>query len=177
HLQRYRAIVMAFSRNGFGYIADELGLYDLVSLPKRIFTNEAHTSERKTTGERIRLFLEELGPTFVKLGQFASTRPDILTKLIIQEMNKLLDVVSPFSYEDVKTIIESELKQPIDSIFLELKQKPLAAASIGQVHEAVLQTNDRVAVKIQRHNIHKTIKTDLEILQDLATVAERSEER
>ncbi len=163
---------MAFSRNGFGYIADELGLYDLVSLPKRIFTNGMHESNRKTTGERIRLFLEELGPTFVKLGQFASTRPDILPEHIIQELNKLQDEATSFSYENVKTIIESELNKPIDSIFLEFNQEPLAAASIGQVHEAVLHTNERVAVKIQRPNIQKTVKTDLEILQDLATVAE-----
>src|SRR5699024_1918351 len=130
HLQRYRVIVIAFSRNGLGYRPDEVGLYDLVSLPRRIVTNEAHGTDRNTTGERIRLFLEELGPTFVKLGQFASTRPDILPEHIIQELNKLQDDATPFSYEDVKTIIESELNQPIDSIFLELKQKPLAAASI-----------------------------------------------
>ncbi|GEN29974.1 ubiquinone biosynthesis protein [Cerasibacillus quisquiliarum] len=172
HIQRYRDIVKAFSRNGFGYIADELGLYDLVSLPKRMFTKEPFEREKKTTGERIRLFLEELGPTFVKLGQFASTRPDILPDAIIIELKKLQDDVAPFPYEDVREIIENELGVSIDTSFKSFHKTPIAAASIGQVHEATLHTDERVAVKIQRPNIQATIKTDIEILQDLAILAE-----
>ncbi|WP_191126258.1 ABC1 kinase family protein [Cerasibacillus terrae] len=173
HLQRYRDIVVAFSRNGFGYIADEMGLLDLVSLPKRILSHNDYEIEKKSVGERIRLILEELGPTFVKLGQFASTRPDILPENVIRELEKLQDDVGAFPYEEVRDIIETELEKPLETIFAEFEETPLAAASIGQVHYAILHSNDEVAVKIQRPRIHRVVNTDLEILQDLAVLAEK----
>jgi ubiquinone biosynthesis protein len=123
-------------------------------------------------GERVRLFLEELGPTFVKIGQIASTRPDLIPADIIHELEKLQDDVSPFSFGDVERIIEQELGHKIDTIFEEFSETPLAAASIGQVHYAVLKSGERVAVKIQRPNIRNIINTDLEILQELAMLAE-----
>lgn len=95
HAGRYRAIAMALMRHGFGYMVEELGLYHLLSLPRRLVTQEAHTS--LTLGERIRLVLEDLGPTFIKLGQLASTRSDLLPDSIIQELVKLQDNVPPFS--------------------------------------------------------------------------------
>ena len=165
--------MVAFSRNGFGYIADEMGLLDLVSLPKRILTQSDYEIEKKSVGERIRLILEELGPTFVKLGQFASTRPDILPENVIQELEKLQDDVGAFPYEEVRDIIEAELEKPLETIFAEFSETPLAAASIGQVHYAILHSNDEVAVKIQRPRIRQVVNTDLEILHDLAVVAEK----
>lgn len=116
--------------------------------------------------------MEELGPTFVKMGQIASTRPDLIPKDIICELEKLQDHVSSFSFYDVKRIIEQELDTTIDDMFDEFHENPLAAASIGQVHYAVLNSGERVAVKIQRPNIRNIIKTDLEILQELAILAE-----
>ncbi|MDQ0415638.1 ubiquinone biosynthesis protein [Mesobacillus stamsii] len=150
----------------------ELGLLELLSLPKRLFVEDYPEIHSKTLGERIRLFLEELGPTFVKIGQIASTRPDLIPADIIHELEKLQDRVPPFSFQEVKTIIEQELGVAIDSVFEEFHESPLAAASIGQVHFAVLNSGERVAVKIQRPNIKKIIETDLEILQELALLAE-----
>ncbi|MGN7300182.1 ABC1 kinase family protein [Ferdinandcohnia sp. SAFN-114] len=172
HFQRYRDIVAAFSRNGFGFLIKELGLLELLSLPKRLFVEDYPEIHTKTLGERVRLFLEELGPTFVKMGQIASTRPDLIPADIIHELEKLQDRVPPFSFQEVKTIIEQELGGAIDSVFEEFHESPLAAASIGQVHFAVLNSGERVAVKIQRPNIRNIIETDLEILQELAMLAE-----
>lgn len=172
HLQRYRDIVFAFSRYGFGYIAIELGLYDILSLPKRVFTREAPKEPVQTTEERVRLFLEELGPTFIKLGQFASTRADILPAELLKELEKLQDNVPPFSSEEAIQIVEYELGDTVDALFGDFNENPLAAASIGQVHNAVLKTGESVAIKIQRPNIREKIFADLEILQDLASLAE-----
>lgn len=172
HIQRYREIVVALSRNGFGLIAKELGLLDLISFPKRVKIEEQQEIHTKTKANRIRSFLEELGPTFIKIGQIASTRPDLIPTDIIHELEKLQDKVSPFSYQNVKQIIEEELNHPIDDIFDDFHEVPLAAASIGQVHYGVLKSGEQVAIKIQRPNIEKIIETDLEILQHLAELAE-----
>ncbi|TDF94526.1 2-polyprenylphenol 6-hydroxylase [Paenibacillus piri] len=173
HIRRYRDIAAAFSRNGFGFMVKELGLLELLSLPKRLLVEDYQEIQTKTLGVRIRLILEELGPTFVKMGQIASTRPDLIPADIIHELVKLQDRVPPFSFQEAKTIIEQELDGAIGSIFETFDEAPLAAASIGQVHYAVLNSGERVAVKIQRPNIRAIIETDLEILQELAMLAEQ----
>jgi ubiquinone biosynthesis protein len=165
--------VNAFIRHGFGFTIKELGLSELLSFPKRFFPEGTKGSLNKSTGERIRLFLEELGPTFVKIGQVASTRYDVFPAEIISELENLQDQASPFPKETVEKIIEVELGQPIADLFKEFNGEPLAAASIGQVHYAVLKTGEPVAIKIQRPNMRGTIETDLEILQDLALLAEQ----
>ncbi len=172
HIQRYRDIVYTFTKYGFGFMMKELGLLDLLSIPKRVFVEGNKSLNSKSTGERIRMFLEELGPTFIKIGQIASTRPDIIPVEILQELVKLQDRVSLFSFSEVRRIIEEELADSLENSFAEFCETPLAAASIGQVHYAVLLTGERVAVKIQRPNISRSIETDLEILQDLARLAE-----
>ncbi|KYG26000.1 ABC1 kinase family protein [Alkalihalobacillus trypoxylicola] len=173
HFHRYREIAVAFSRNGFGYFIKELGLHEIISLPKRLFTKNPKDIHTKTTGERIRLFLEDLGPTFIKLGQISSTRPDLFSQEIISELEKLQDHVSPFSFSEVKEIIAKELGvHEISEIFDDFDEIPLGSASIGQVHRARLKTGERVAVKIQRPNIEQDMRTDLEILQELARLAE-----
>lgn len=141
-----------------------------LSSPENVLRTEEKGS--KTVGERIRLVLQELGPTFVKLGQIASTRPDLLPEEIIRELEKLQDRVPPFSFQEVRGIIQEELADEPDNIFQHFEDTPLAAASIGQVHQAVLRTGEKVAVKVQRPNIASVIETDLEILQDLAALAE-----
>jgi ubiquinone biosynthesis protein len=171
HIKRYREIAVAFSRNGFGFVIKELGLHELIPLPKRL-TARQEQKHSKTTGERVRLFLEELGPTFVKMGQFASTRSDLIPEDITKELSKLQDQVPPFSSEEAKAVIEQELGTKIDDIFQEFDDQPLGSASIGQVHYAVLKSGDPVAVKVQRPNIKDRIKTDLEILKQLAVLAE-----
>lgn len=138
-----------------------------------MFVEVKTENHNKNIGERIKLFLQELGPTFVKMGQVASTRYDLIPVEIIEELEKLQDDAPQFSYETVVEIIEQELGHPIDSIFKEFSETPLAAASIGQVHYGVLQTGEKVAVKIQRPNITQMIETDLEILHDIALLAEQ----
>lgn len=172
-MQRYREIVYAFIRYGFGYIIKDLGLIEILSLPKRLFVEVKTESHSKTIGERIRLFLQELGPTFVKIGQVASTRYDLLSVEIIAELEKLQDDAPHFPYEKVVKIIEEELGHPLNDIFQEFSQTPLAAASIGQVHFGVLKSGERVAIKIQRPNMQRLIETDLEILHDIALLAEQ----
>lgn len=173
HLNRYKDIIIAFSRNGLGFLLKELGLNDLHVIPKRLYKQRNPEAEEKTLGERIRLILEELGPTFIKFGQVASTRPDIFPDEIISELEKLQNHVPPFPYEEAKEIVEAELGESLDHVFKSFEEEPLAAASIGQVHLATLrETNERVAVKVQRPNIENKIETDFEILKELATLAE-----
>lgn len=172
HLGRLREIVNAFTRHGFGYLMKELGLLDLLSVPKRLFLQGSETIEVLSTGERIRMFLEELGPTFIKIGQIASTRPDIIPLDIIQELVKLQDKVSAFPFSEVKKIIEEELADSLENSFREFQGTPIAAASIGQVHYAVLPAGEQVAVKVQRPKLKHLIETDLEILKELARLAD-----
>jgi ubiquinone biosynthesis protein len=171
HISRYRDIAVALLRHGFGFIVEEIGIFQWLSLPQRLFF-ESEDKEAKTVGERVRLVLQELGPTFIKLGQIASTRPDLIPEEVVRELEKLQDQVSPFSFEEVRDIIEKELEDELERIFSDFEEQPFAAASIGQVHRAVLRSGEQVAVKVQRPNITKVIETDLEILYDLATLAE-----
>jgi ubiquinone biosynthesis protein len=173
HIQRYREIVNAFIRYGFGFIIKEMGLAELLSMPKRLFVEVKTETNNRTLGERIKMFLEELGPTFVKMGQIASTRYDLIPKDIIQELEKLQDSAPQFSFDLVKETIEQELGMTLEEVFLEFNETPLAAASIGQVHYGVLKTGEKVAVKVQRPNMKNMIETDLEILNDLAILAEQ----
>ncbi|MGN8771433.1 ABC1 kinase family protein [Paenibacillus barengoltzii] len=171
HTGRYREIAMALGRHGFGYLAEEIGLARLIRLPSR----RRHTGERnsRTLAERIRLVLEELGPTFVKVGQLASTRSDLLPEAIIQELIKLQDQVAPFPAAEARAILEAELDQPLAGLFQSFDETPLAAASIGQVHRARLITGEPVAIKVQRPGIAPVIETDLDILQHLTTLANK----
>lgn len=171
HLQRYRTIVSALARNGLGYATDKLSDKGKTWFHK---DEEADFPKGKKLGVRIRLMLEQLGPTFVKLGQIASTRSDVIPADIIEALQKLQDHVEPFPYSEVTKLVESELQASISSIFCSFSEQPLGAASIGQVHEAVLKNGDRVVVKIQRPGIQETIETDLEILAEWARISEKN---
>ena len=172
HFDRYQDIIRAMFHHGFGSIAEELGLADMLPFGgKWIF--EGKNVKEKPAGERIRLILEELGPTYIKLGQMMSTRPDIIPSSIILELEKLQDKVKEISFDEVKAIIEDEFELPLEELFREINSVPIAAASIGQVHKAILPSGDEVAVKVQRPNITKTIDTDLEILRNLARMVEK----
>jgi ubiquinone biosynthesis protein len=172
HINRYREIATALLSQGFDYIVEETGLMQKVPYYQRVRPVFA----KENTGgvaERIRLVLEQLGPTYVKLGQIASTRPDLLPPEIIEELEKLQDAVPAFSFTEVRSVLQEELGETLEKIFQLFEPEPIAAASIGQVHQAVLKTGTTVAVKIQRPSIAIDIQTDLEILYELSNLAER----
>jgi ubiquinone biosynthesis protein len=171
-LQRYRDIVIALVRHGFGFLVEESDLLQRLRIPIRRFQVDDDT-DRKSLGLRIRDVVEVLGPTFIKLGQIASTRSDLLPEDIVKELEKLQDDVKPIPYKQVKDIIEAELGQSIGTFYDRFEEQSLAAASIGQVHLGVLHTGEHVAIKIQRPQAAESIRIDLEILADLAAIAER----
>jgi ubiquinone biosynthesis protein len=129
--------------------------------------------DKLTRAERTRLALQELGPTFIKLGQILSTRPDLIPLIYVQELSKLQDHVPPFPYDEVREIMKSETGRYPEDLFRHFEPNPVAAASIGQVHRAQLMENDQVVVKVQRPGIRKIIEVDLEIMFHLAGLMER----
>jgi len=126
-----------------------------------------------TRPQRLRMALEELGPTYIKLGQVLSTRPDLIPVEFTEELSKLQDSVPPFSFADAEIIIQRELGAPASEVFDHIDIEPAASASIGQVHRARLKNGEEAAVKIQRPGIRAVIEVDLEIMLHLATLAER----
>lgn len=174
HFNRYRQILAILFRYGFGDLVERLKIDQYIEIGLQMISRQRRDNvEKLTRAERIRLLFEELGPTFIKFAQILSTRPDIIPADVILEFEKLQDEVPPFSYEDAKRILEFELGDSIVSLFESFEITPLASASIGQVHKAVLKDGDVVAVKIQRPRVRKAIEVDLEILLHLATLTER----
>ena len=173
NLNRYRRIVTVLARHGFGSVLEFIQIDRRLSLPRRLLKQEP--ASRLSPAEHLRLSLEELGPTFVKLGQIISTRPDLVPPHFITELAKLRDTVPPAPWEDVQALLTEEWGQENGQIFASIEPIPIAAASLAQVHAATLENGDQVVVKIQRPNILRTIETDLEILSDLATLAQRTQ--
>lgn len=172
HLRRYRRIVTVLARHGFGSFLETLQLERRLAISPRFLKVDRRL--RLTPAAHLRLALEELGPTFIKMGQILSTRPDILPPEFIKELSKLQDDVPPADWEDIRLLLEKELHADPDQIFASIDPQPLAAASLAQVHPAVLKNGDQVVLKIQRPKIQATIGTDLEILRDLASLAQRT---
>lgn len=171
YLGRYRQIAQVLGHHGFGYLLEQLGLNALLSLPRRLVL-QLPPPAPVGVAERLCQALVELGPTFVKLGQLLSTRPDLLPHDLVVELNKLQDTVPPFPPEVAIAIIEAELGKPLDQLFKEFCPTPLAAASLGQAHTAVLPTGEHVVVKVQRPDIATIIAVDLAIIADLAQLAQ-----
>jgi len=168
HFRRYREIVRVLIHHGFGQILDALDILPYLSIPQRLLRRWRPAEVPLGTPERLRLALEELGPTFIKLGQALSTRPDLLPPAYISELSKLQDTVPPEPWDPIKARIEEELGGRTEGFFIEFEEEPIAAASLAQVHAATLPDGSEVVLKVQRPEIQGTIETDLEILFDLA---------
>ena len=164
---RVSEIAQVAARHGFGYLFETRR----VSLrPWRLSAAEAEAGEGSARGRRLRELLDELGPTFVKFGQLLSTRPDVVPPDIVFELRALQDDVHPFPFSEVKEALERELGLTVEQLFLEFEEAPVAAASIGQVHRAMLPNGERVAVKVQRPQASRQIEADLELLYQTARV-------
>lgn len=174
HAQRYRQILTALLKYGFNDLVIKLDVDRYVELgPWKTQVWHGGVDEAMSHAERVRRLLEELGPTFVKLGQILSTRPDLVPAEYLQELPKLQDRVPPFSFAEVESILREELGAPLEHFFRTFEPEPLAAASIGQVHRAERITGEPVVVKVQRPAIPRMVEVDLEILLHLAGLAER----
>lgn len=175
HAKRYSAILNVLIKYGFGDLVDALNIREHIEIARnKISRQQPEPIEKLSRPERVRMVLEELGPTFVKLGQILSTRADLIPLEYVEEMSKLQDAVPAFPYNSVKEIILSETGKAPGALFHSFHKKPIAAASIGQVHRAILKgTKEEVAIKVQRPDIQQTVEVDLEILLHLATLMER----
>ena len=157
-------------RHGFGYWLENHKLTDLLPWPRPPATLDAEPSPTQR-GRHLREMLDELGPTFVKFGQLLSTRPDIVPPDIIAELRALQDDVTPFAFSEVERVVREELDLSIEKLFTSFEETPMAAASIGQVHRAVLPNGKRVAVKVQRPDAPRQIEADLALLYQAAKIA------
>ncbi|RYM05699.1 AarF/ABC1/UbiB kinase family protein [Sporolactobacillus sp. THM7-7] len=173
HMKRYREIVAVLVKYGFGYIVKDVGLIHLLSLPKQMISDFTGRGESKPVGRRIRQMFEELGPTFIKLGQLLSLRTDIIPESIAYELRNLQDKVTPIDFDVIQSIIQDEFGAPVGEVFAEFDEQCLAAASIAQAHRAVLKTGEEVVVKIRRPNIETIVSNDVDILRDLAELVEK----
>jgi ubiquinone biosynthesis protein len=171
HIRRYGQIAEVLTRHGFGAIVAQLGLNRYLNLPQRLVSREPPPTG-VTAAQHLRLALEELGSTFVKLGQILSTRPDLLPPSFIDELSKLQDEVPPGPWEPIQALVEEELGAPLGEFFMALDPTPIAAASLAQVYAALLHDGKEVVVKVQRPGIERVVNTDLEIIQDLARLAQ-----
>jgi len=175
HAKRYKEILTVLVKYGFGDLVDALKIKEKIEIGiEKISGKQPERMETLSRPARVRMTLQELGPTFVKLGQILSTRPDLIPLEYVQELSKLQDDVPSFPYDDVREIVKSETGRFPEEIFGSFDKTPLAAASLGQVHKAILKdTEEAVAIKVQRPNIQQTIEVDLEIMFHLASLMER----
>ena len=175
HLSRYRQILAIFFKYGFGDLIELLKIEQYIEVGLQLISNKRRDRiEKLSRAQRVRMAIEELGPTYIKLGQVLSTRPDLVPAQFIEELVKLQDNVPPFGFSEVSRIIEAEFGTPLRDLFEYFDENSFASASIGQVHRARLADGETVAVKVQRPGIKKIIEVDLEIMLHMATLMERN---
>lgn len=165
NIRRFRQVASILAKHGLGFLLEERG--------RRL----SQQADARPTGEqlavRIRQVLEELGPTYIKLGQIASTRADLFPPELIRELERLQDDVPPFAVQEVFRILEKEWGVQPEEVLQEFEEQSLAAASLGQVHRARLKTGEEVAIKVQRPDIERIVEDDLQLLYDLVPLIER----
>lgn len=185
-IKRIKDIIAVLLHHGFEQIVDILSQTEIYKISQIVSNLRSKLSKSKGKGrnnefkdlnlsfpERLRLVFQDLGPTFIKLGQILSCRPDLIPNEYVNEFKKLQDNVAPFPFSEAKKIIQTELKTNISEIFSEFDEVPIGSASIGQVYKATLKNGIKVVVKVQRPNIEDIIKCDLDILKNLVSALER----
>ncbi len=175
HIVRYRQIIGIILKYGFENILEAMHIEQVIESGRRLmpFTSpQEEKLEKLNRNQRIRMVLEELGPTFIKMGQVLSSRPDLVPLDLTTELTRLQDEVPSFEFDKVEAILSSEFGSSCREMFKEFDPTPFASASIGQVHRAALKTGEAVAVKVQRPAIRRTIEADLEIMHYLAAIME-----
>jgi ubiquinone biosynthesis protein len=171
-IRRFGTITRVLARHGFGNVIQRMfkrgrPANDIDSENNQTVKSAFHSPVR------LRLMLEELGPSFIKLGQLMSVRADVFPPEYTEEFKKLQDSVPPVSYSSIKTVVETELGAPIEDIFAEFTTESIAAASVAQVHEARLMTGERVAVKVIRPGIERKIREDIHVMYFCAEKLEK----
>jgi ubiquinone biosynthesis protein len=166
NVKRKAQIAKVLAKHGFGFLVEKVGLGRFIPFHWGLFGHPKR-EKRYSAPEHLRMAFEELGPTFIKLGQILSTRPDIVPAEYIEELSKLQDRIPPCPTERIIAVIEEELKKPVDELFAWFEEEPLASASIGQVHRAKLKDGTSVVVKVQKPGVERQIKQDLEIIEEL----------
>ena len=170
HLNRYRQIAWLFIKYGRSDLVKETGLDETLEAEQRATPKEAAKAD-ELAGD-----LEKLGPTFVKLGQLLSTRVELLPRAYLDALARLQDKVEPFPFDEVEKIVTSELGVRMSKAFSDFEVKPMAAASLGQVHKARLRDGRQVAVKVQRPGIRDAMLEDLDALEEIAEFLDRHTE-
>lgn len=163
-ITRFNHIIFILAQHGFGHLFDKFSI-------KKLFRKK--NMKEKDQPKRLRKAFEKLGPTFIKLGQILSLRPDLIPKEYVRELSNLQDSVPPFSYEDVEKTIKEELKNPVSLLFQSFARDPIASASVSQVHKAKLKDGTVVAVKVQRPGVRQIMETDIEIMLFIAKLLEK----
>lgn len=176
NLGRSREIVTVLLNYGFGDVVDRLHLVRYLQWWRGLFHRRRHAPETEsllTRPQRIRMAIEDLGPTFIKFGQVVSTRPDLVPPNIIHELEKLQEGVPPFPGAVAQRILEEELEAPVAKLFASFSVEPMAAGSLGQVHEARHHDGTRLAIKIRRPTAVHDVERDLSLMTELALLLER----
>jgi len=175
-LNRLRRVLAVLAKHGFGEFGDHLSIKERARFWP-VSGSGTGAGNHRNTPQRMRAALEELGPTFIKMGQVLSTRPDVIPQEFIKEFEKLQAEVTPMSFPVAKEVVEEELRTTIEDIFENFEEEPVASASLSQVHRARLKDGRDVAVKIQRPDIRKTIEADMGIIERLAHMGESQLEK
>lgn len=168
NLKRLNEIIKVLTKYEFGYVTERIKLKNKIPFTHYSYEYESIEELDATLPSRLRQVLQELGTTYIKLGQTLSTRPDLVGDEIAYELSKLQDDNPPVDYKIMQSIVEEELGSSINELFSSFEKEPLGSASIGQVHKAVLKTGEEVAVKIQKPGVKDLIKKDINIMRFLA---------
>ena len=173
--RRLQQIVNVFLKYGFGQVIDQVHLGIYIPFKKRLRSFGVWPAiEGLSAAESLRMAFAELGPSFIKLAQLLSSRPDLITDQFANELKKLQDEVPPFSLQEAGSIVEGELQRPLDAVFQHFDEMPIAAASIAQVHKAKLMDGREVVVKVQRPHIREHIESDITIMAFVSQLLEKN---